>query len=102
MYTLAPAPRPVDAVGHIFLNYNPGRYNGVIVLDPIGGGFDDFHSLPTNGGLSGRFYSATATDTDDDGTYEIDRAVNDCRPSCASGSLTHTIYRWNGAAYTPS
>jgi hypothetical protein len=98
MYSLAPAPKPIDAAGHVFLNYNPGRYNGVIVLDAIGGGFDDFDSLrKQDNPAGGRFYSATATDVN--GTYEIDVAINDCVPDCAEGKLQHTIYQWTGTAY---
>jgi hypothetical protein len=98
MYSLAPAPKPIDATGHVFLNYNPGRYNGVIVLGAIGGGFDDFGSLPKQDDpVGGRFYSATATDVN--GTYEIDVAINNCVPTCANGKLEHTIYQWTGTAY---
>jgi hypothetical protein len=26
--------RHVDSTGHLFLNHNPGRYHGVIILNP--------------------------------------------------------------------
>jgi hypothetical protein len=72
----------------------------VIVLDPIGGGFDDFGSLPTKADPAAwRFYSAVTTDTNKDGTFEIDQAVNNCTPSCADGTLTHTTYEWTGTSY---
>jgi serine/threonine protein kinase len=100
MYSLAPLPTPTDSTGHIFLNYNPGRYNGVIVLAPIGTGMDDFQSLPLDAQpAGGAFYSATAADVDHDGQFEIDRSLNDCTPNCASGKQVHEIYRWTGTKY---
>jgi len=98
MYALAPAPKPIDATGYVFLNYNPGRYNGVIVLDAIGGEFDGFDSLPKQDNpAGGLFYSAATKDVD--GTYEIDVATNSCVPDCADGKLKHTINQWTGTAY---
>ncbi|MSO37248.1 MAG: hypothetical protein EXQ69_03240 [Acidimicrobiia bacterium] len=96
---LAPAPVPTDITGHLFVNFNPGRYNGVIILDPVPGGFRDFESLPTDGGngYNTRFYDAEATDLDADGQYEIDVGLHDCNtPPCTP---MHTIFRWNGRDY---
>jgi hypothetical protein len=41
-YELVPADPARDKTGHFFLNYNPGRYNGVIVLNPTAGGLDAY------------------------------------------------------------
>ena len=99
-WALAPVPNPVDNTGHIFLNYNPGRYNGVIVLDPTGTGFDDYGSLPPGQDpLGWRFYSATAVDPTHSGTYEIKATVNNCVPDCADGKQVQSFWRWNGTDY---
>lgn len=61
--------QPRDGTGNIFINYDPGRYNGVIVLRP----------------------------TDDgDGVYEIRSEINTCEPSCADGNTLVRLHRWNG------
>nr|BFE56522.1 hypothetical protein GCM10020063_010480 [Dactylosporangium thailandense] len=96
---LAFADPPRDKTGHIFLNFNPGRYNGVIVLAPVTDGFADFATLPDPGDYRSRFYSADLVDVDHDGTYEVDSALNDCEPSCGQGTVHHTVYRWDGETY---
>jgi hypothetical protein len=90
---------PIDAAGHIFLDFNPGRYNGVIVLAPTPDGFNDFETLPPSDGYNTRFYYAETTDPDGDGTYEVQASGNDCEPSCAGGTTTSDLYRWNGSEY---
>jgi hypothetical protein len=95
---------PVDAEGHIFIDYNPGRYYGVIVLRPTEEGFASFGSLPPPDDSLGerwRFYSSRAVDVDGDGTYEIEENVNTCDPSCAAASYVTTLYRWTGTDYVP-
>ncbi len=93
-------PSPIDAEGNIFINYNPGRYNGVIVLRPVAGGFEDFGTLPSPRDYNGRFYYAKATDPDHDGIYDIEESTNDCQPSCAEASITNTLHTWNGTDYS--
>ncbi|WP_435055796.1 hypothetical protein [Micromonospora aurantiaca (nom. illeg.)] len=90
-----------DRTGHLFFNFNPGRHNGVIVLAPSPDGFEDFETLPKPGEYAARFYGAKLVDTDKDGRYEVDRALNDCDPSCAEGTVNHLVYRWNGRTYAP-
>jgi hypothetical protein len=99
-YSFAPLERPIDSTGHIFIAYNPGRYDGVIVLAPTKVGFLDFGSLPPPGSYEGSFYSATVRDIDGDGAYEITMEMNDCEPSCAEGALRSVVLRWNGADYS--
>jgi hypothetical protein len=92
----------VDAVGHLFVRYNPGRYDGVIVLAPTPDGFDDFNSVPTgiaSGSYSARFYNAYIDDTDSDDVFEIIESQNDCNPTCADGSITKVVREWNGTDY---
>lgn len=91
--------RPIDVQGHIFIDFNPGRYNGVVALRPTADGFDDFDTLPDPDDYDGRFYSAEVSDQEGDGTYEIALSINDCTPSCADGTTTTTTYRWNGSDY---
>jgi D-methionine transport system ATP-binding protein len=99
-WQVAPVSRPIDNTGHIFINYNPGRYNGVIILDPTGDGFDDYGSLPPGQDPIGwRFYSAAAVDPSHSGTYEIQTTINNCVPSCAQGAETQSFWRWNGTDY---
>lgn len=96
--TLAPAPVSIDKTGHIFINFNPGRYNGVIVLNPIGNSFNDYGSLPSQDGL-GRFYSGDAVDPTHSGINEIQLTINNCAPDCADGTYIQTTYHWNGNDY---
>ncbi len=91
---------PVDGAGHVFIRYNPGRYDGVIVLGFVDDGVDDFGTLPS-GTSSGRFYAGRTIDVDADGIYEVETSVNDCKPGCARGSVTRTNYWWNGSSYEP-
>lgn len=98
-YELAPAEVPRDGTGNIFLNYNPGRYNGVIVLRPVPEGLLDFGSLPPEGDYQARFYYAVIVDRDGDGTFEIDKMSNDCDPDCAGGTISHTMFGWTGSDY---
>lgn len=94
------AGRPaVDDVGHLFFNWDPGRYNGVTVLAPTADGFESFGTLPAEDDYASRFYSASVVDND--GTYAIKLAENDCTPSCAGGLTTYLTYRWNGEDYVP-
>lgn len=92
-------PSPVDTDGRIFFDYNPGRYNGVIVLEAVADGFEDFDTLPTVDNYDARFYYAEAIDSDGDGIYEIEHLVNDCYPGCAMGTVTSTVYVWSGTDF---
>lgn len=78
VYSVAPADTPTDSTGHVFLTYNPRRYDGVIVLSPVENGFNFFESLPAEDDYLGRFYNAAVADTDDDGVLEIEKSTNDC------------------------
>jgi len=90
---------PFDARGNIFVDYNPGRYNGVIVIVPTATGFDDLGTLPPPDDYAGRFYCATTTDLDADGVYEVvEPKFCECAPDCLPDSSAHA-YRWNGRDY---
>lgn len=91
---------PVDALGHVFLDYDPGRYNGVVVLVPTEAGFDELATLPpTPDDYAGRFYCAGSTDLDGDGVYEIVKPkFCECTAVCEPDAKAHT-YRWRGTDY---
>lgn len=97
MYYLAPAATAQDATGNVFLDYNPGRYNGVIVLRPTAQGFDDLGTIPTETGKH-RFYYAS-TGEGQDGQVVIWQFGNDCDPSCAQGTITKVKLEWDGNDY---
>lgn len=98
--TLQPHAPGVDALGHLFLDFNPGRYNGVIVLRPVYDGFIDFATLPPAGEYNTRFYYAEAADADGDGRLEVVASTNDCDPDCAGGTVRERTFTWDGADYT--
>ena len=98
-YELAVASPTSDKTGNLFLNFNPGRYNGVIILRPTKTGFENFDSLPPEDDYRGAFYYAERSDVNDDGIFEIDQSSNDCDPDCAGGKISHEIYHWTGKGY---
>jgi pimeloyl-ACP methyl ester carboxylesterase len=100
-YELSAAKPAPDRAGNYFLDYNPGRYNGVIVLRPKAGGFDDFTTLPPEDDYMAMFYYAEHRDVNGDGTLEIEKFANDCDPSCAEGTITSQVHRWTGRGYQP-
>jgi hypothetical protein len=91
---------PIDERGNVFLDYNPGRYNGVVVIVPTETGLDDLGTLPPPpDDYAGRFYCAATTDLDADGVFEIvEPKFCECAPECLPEASAHT-YRWNGADY---
>jgi len=99
--TLKPGEVPIDKLGHVFVDYNPGRYNGVIVLNPSKQGFQDFGSLPPPDDYAGRWYYAESSDINKDGVREIVQSNNDCEPDCAGGTITSQTFSWNGSDYAP-
>jgi hypothetical protein len=96
---LKPAEPSRDRIDHLFLMYNPGRYDGIIVLTPTKYGFEDFGSLPTSGETTGRFYSSHLSDVDGDHIYEIVSEKNTCDPSCANGRVEVATWAFNGKDY---
>lgn len=91
---------PVDEAGRIFLDWDPGRYNGVTVLSVTDEGFADHRTLPVET-YGVRFYSAVTEDTDADGIYEIRTSLNDCFESCAGGTTSETVFAWDGRDFVP-
>ncbi len=100
---IAPNKRAKDRTGNVFITYNPGRYNGVIVLRGAGGRIEDFGTLPPNDDYvgSGPFgYGAeTVPDPTRRGVLAVKQSSNDCNPDCAGGTTTSKLYVWNGSGY---
>ncbi|MCV7290771.1 serine/threonine protein kinase [Mycolicibacterium wolinskyi] len=94
-----------DTTGNTFVTYNPGRYDGVLVLVPTRDGFADIGwestSTPSYPSYWGRYaiYYAELVGPGPDGQYTIRQSSNDCNPSCAEGTTTYEDLRWNGADY---
>ena len=92
-----------DATGNTFITYNPGCYDGVLVLIPDPGGFEDIGWDDTYSHYSGRhaYYYAELVGPGSDGMYTNRQSSNDCTPSCAEGAVTSKILHWNGSDYIP-
>jgi hypothetical protein len=98
---------PVDKLGHLFLEYNPGLNDypggetGVIVLEPTLLGFEDFGTLPTEANAyTAHFMAGVAVDIDSDGAYEVVTRMNDCIPDCSQGTPYRTgVQTWDGSGY---
>lgn len=90
-----------DASGNVFITYDPGRHNGIIVLRPDAvEGFITLaypYGMIDEGALN--FYDAKLVGPGADGLYKIDTFVNDCSPSCAEGTVITLTYIWMGGTY---
>lgn len=102
MYRFEAATPAQDKTGSVFINYNPGRYNVVIILLSVANGFDDLQTLLVPGQYDGRFYYADVVGPEANGNFAIKKSTNDCRPSCADGKVTSKVYRWDGQNYRVS
>ena len=88
-----------DATGQIFISWNPGRYDGITVLQPVSGGMEDHDTLPPENEYDTRFYYAETEDVNSDGTLEVISYDNACIPDCAGGTITSETWWWNGSDY---
>lgn len=79
-----------DSTGNAFITYNPGRYNGVLVLVPTPDGFEDIGWDPKMEDAhyvgNRAYYYANLQGPGPDGKYTIVQFQNDCRPD--EGALT--------------
>lgn len=95
-------PNPVtDSTGNAFVTYNPGRYDGVLVLVPTPDGFQDIGWGTTHYEGNRAYYYAKLEGPGPDGQYTIRQSNNDCIPSCAGGAVTNQVLHWNGTDYVP-
>lgn len=92
-----------DATGNTFVTYNPGRYDGVLVLIPTAAGFEDIGWDDQRYGThyEGRraYYYAELVGPGADGKYTIRQSHNDCTPDCADSTITTQDLHWNGSDY---
>ena len=92
-----------DATGNMFITYNPGRYDGVLVLIPDAIGFEDIGWDPDMSGThymgKHAYYYAELVGPDSSDQYTIRQSHNDCTPSCANGNTSSKDLRWNGSDY---
>ena len=89
-----------DRSGLIFINYNPGRYNGLYVLQPV------THGMRVVAGGYGSpqgqdLYYAELEGPAADGLYRVVQSENDCSPDCARGTVTSVRLRFNGSSFIP-
>ena len=95
-------PNPVtDSTGNAFVKYNPGRYDGVLVLVPTPDGFQDIGWGDTHYAGKRAYYYAKLEGPGPNGQYTIRQFNNDCSPSCAAGAVTSQGLHWNGTDYVP-
>jgi hypothetical protein len=94
-----------DATGNTFVTYNPGRYDGVLVLIPNADGFDDigWDDRSSRQHYYGKraYYYAELVGPSANGQYTIRQSRNDCTPSCSGGTVTTQDLHWNGSDYVP-
>ncbi|MGW1513618.1 hypothetical protein [Streptomyces sp. NPDC002394] len=94
-----------DATKNTFVIYNPGRYDGVLVLVPAKDGFEDVRwtdpDIHYRGGRHA-FYHARLAGPGADGRYTIVQSQNSCNPSCAEGATSNITLHWNGHEYLPT
>ena len=93
------------ATGNTFVTYNPGRYDGVLVLIPDAGGFEDigWDDQNSHQHYYGKhaYYYAELMGPGANGQYTIRQSHNDCTPSCAGGTVTTQDLHWHGSDYVP-
>lgn len=79
-----------DSSGNLFVHYDPGRYDGILVYRPVANGMqllkDFYYAELASPGADGRY-------------YRIRQYTNDCKPDCARGTTTSRLYTWNGTTY---
>lgn len=98
--SLAFANPVTDSTGNAFITYNPGRYDGVLVLVPTSSGFQDVGwSAGTHYEGKRAYYDAKPQGPGPDGKYTIVQSRNDCVPDCAGGTVTSKVLHWNGKDY---
>jgi hypothetical protein len=90
-----------DSTGNAFITYDPGRWEGVLVLVPTADGFEDIGWEDKNAPYYGKraYYYAKLNGPGPDGQYTITQFNNNCEPSCAGGSITSQVLHWDGHDY---
>lgn len=99
-YEFALAKPATDASGLYFINYNPGRYNGLTVLRPSATGMDVIAGWYNNP-MGQDLYYARLDGIGSDGKYTVIKSENDCTPDCAGGLITEQRLKWDGTEFAP-
>ena len=89
-----------DASGNVFFVYNPGRYDGVMIIRPSPNGIvtlAEASDQPSPGTYN--FYGGILVGPDSSGLYQVNAYRNDCTPSCAAGTMTVRVFTWDGGKY---
>ena len=86
-----------DATGNLFVTYNPGRYDGVIVLHPTASGFAPFGAGYADGPL--RHYYAELQGPGASGSTRSSSRTTTATRRARGGTVTSTTRRWNGSDY---
>lgn len=88
-----------DASGNFFIDYDPGRYPGLMVLRPKVNGMRVLYGPSRSEYTEPSMYYAELIGPGADGRFTVKQSHNDCNPTCAGGTTTSWIYRWNGSSY---
>ncbi|MDQ0618250.1 hypothetical protein [Arthrobacter globiformis] len=83
-----------SAGGFMFITYNPGRHNGVIVLKATKEGIEDFGTDSFPRSYGGRFYNAKVR-FGSSPDFMIILSQNNCIPSCAAGTIRDITFRYD-------
>lgn len=94
---MSPATTAQDTTGNVFINYDPGRFNGVIVLRPTAHGFDDLQTLPAETHVGRFYYTAPVGDAEDE--VSSWQYTDDGVPDYATGTVTKEQFVWDGTDY---
>ena len=90
-----------DSTGNAFVKYNPGRYDGVLVLVPTEAGFEDIGWQVNHYAGKRAYYDAELAGPGANGQYVIRSHHNNCDPNCAQGTVTTVDLHWDGHDYVP-
>jgi hypothetical protein len=90
-----------DSTGNAFVKYNPGRYEGVLVLVPTQAGFEDIGWRVQHYSGKRAYYDAELSGPGPNGQYVIRASNNNCEPNCAGGTITTVDLHWDGHDYVP-
>jgi hypothetical protein len=92
---LEPLHVATDTSGNLFFRYNPGRYDGVVVIGWRSGQVQTHGSLPEAGSYFGKFYNANVLDVDHDGLLDIAVHEHYCAATCPGDK----VFYWTGSDY---
>jgi len=98
-YTFRLAEPATDASGNIFVVYNPGRYDGVMIMRPTNDSIDVLATTYNGYQVEPTplyFYDTNLYGPGSDGLYEIVQSNGDCVQSVTD---CETFFVWDGTTY---